>query len=279
MGKFWGQHFLIDKNIARKIVQTANLKSGNVVLEIGPGKGILTEEILRGEHLPLVKKVVAIEIDSRLVSELKEKFVLFLGSERLEIINADFLKFDLNSLDYNGELKIVANIPYYITGAILEKVFNYQRWQSAVFLLQREVAERLIAQPRRINLRGQPGSKNYGILSIAAQVYSRIKIMRYLSSKVFRPEPKVDSAIVYFERLSPPLIKPEEEKNFFHLLHLSFGQRRKFLLNNLASGLGYSKEKLNKIFKQLGWSLNLRAENLTITDFIKLNQILSIPRK
>jgi len=260
MGKFWGQHFLIDKNIARKIVQVANLKSEGIVLEIGPGKGILTEEIL-----PKVAKVIAIEIDRKLVNGLKEKFASYLELKRLEIINADFLKFDLTSLNYNRELKIVANIPYYISGAILEKIFGYQNWQVAVFLLQREVAQRLVAFP---------GSKDYGILTIAAQVYSRIKIISFISAKVFRPQPKVESAIVCLERLPLPLIKPEEEKNFFRLLHLAFGQRRKILLNNLAQGLNYSKMKLQKIFSQLDWSLNLRAENLTITDFKKLFRIL-----
>lgn len=265
MGKFWGQHFLIDKNIVRKIIRIANLDSRDIVLEIGPGEGILT-----GEILPLVKKVITIEIDRKLVSELREKFALYLNRGQLEIINADFLKFNLNSLNYDRGLKIVANIPYYITGAILEKIFNYQNWHSAVFLLQREVAQRLIAQP---------GSKNYGILSIAAQVYSRIKITSFVSAKVFRPEPKVESAIVYLEHLPVPLVNSEEEKSFFSLLHLAFGQRRKILLNNLARGLGYSKLKLQNFFSQLDWSLNLRAENLSIADFIKLNQILSIPGK
>ncbi|HCJ66896.1 MAG TPA: ribosomal RNA small subunit methyltransferase A [Elusimicrobia bacterium] len=265
MGKFWGQHFLIDKNIVRKIVQTADLHPRDVILEIGPGKGILT-----GEILPSVTKVIAIEIDRKLISQLKDKFALYFNRQQLEIINADFLKFDLDSLNCNQELKIVANIPYYITGAILEKIFDYQNWQNAVFLLQREVAERLIAQP---------GSKNYGILSIVAQVYCRIKIISFVSAKVFRPEPKVESAIVRFERLAVPLVGSEEEKSFFSLLHLAFGQRRKILLNNLARGLGCSKLKLQNIFSGLSWSLNLRAENLSITDFIKLNQILSIPGK
>ncbi len=265
MGKFWGQHFLIDKNIARKIVQTADLSPRDIILEIGPGKGILTEEIL-----PLVTKVITVEIDRKLIAELKDKFALYFNRQQLEIINADFLKFDLNSLNYGQQLKIVANIPYYITGAILEKIFSYRNWQNAVFLLQREVAERLVAGP---------GSKTYGILSIVAQVYCRIEIRSFVSAKVFRPEPKVESAIVRFERLSVPLIGREEENNFFSLLHCAFGQRRKFLLNNLSRGLGCAKPKLEDIFSRLGWSSNLRAENLGVADFIKLNQLLSIPRK
>lgn len=261
MGKFRGQHFLVDKNIARKIIRAADLKRGDTVLEIGPGRGILTEEILSCET-----KVIAVEIDNRLVQELEEKFKDYIKEDKLKIIADDFLKLDLvKFFTACPVLKIVANIPYYISGAVLKKIYDFKNWGTAVLLLQKEVGQRLKAIP---------GTKNYGILSVATQVYTRVKVVGFVSPKVFRPQPKIISAIVRLERLPEPLIKPEEEGDFFHLLRIAFGQRRKILINNLSRSLNCSKVKLEKIFASLGLGANIRAENLSIADFIKLNRYL-----
>ncbi len=261
MDRKWGQHFLIDKNIARKIIRAANLEPGDTVLEIGPGRGVLTEEILSHQA-----KVIAVEIDNQLVQKLKQKFKNYIEENKLKVIACDFLKLDLAKFFAPYPvLKIVANIPYYITGRILRKIYNFKNWKRAVLLLQKEVAQRLKATP---------GTKEYGILSVATQVYTRVEIVGFASPKVFRPQPKVTSAIVRLERLPEPLIKPEEEKGFFHLLHIAFGQRRKILINNLSRSLNCSKVKLEKIFASSGLGANIRAENLSIADFVKLNRFL-----
>ncbi len=258
MGKYRGQHFLIDKNIARKIANSADLNLQDYVLEIGPGKGILTEQIF-----PKVKKVIAIEIDKKLVQELKEKYSKEIQDDKLEIICADFLKFDLNSFRTKKIkfIKIVANIPYYITGAVLRKIFDFKFWELAVLLLQREVAERLKAKS---------GSKNYGLLSILSQVYTRVNVVSYVPRHVFRPIPKVDSAIVCLERLLVPLIDLGNEKNFFYILHAAFSQRRKILLNTLAHGLNCKKQVIKKVLEKLGFSPDVRAEQLSVVEFKRL---------
>lgn len=268
--KRWGQNFLTDKNIARDIATAAEITSQDTVLEIGPGKGILTHQIARK-----AKKVLAIEIDKQLCAQLKKSFN---GNTKVEIINADFLKFDftphaLRLTPY--KLKVVGNIPYSITTPLLLKLLKPSTLNSQlstlVLMLQKEVAQRLIANP---------GTKDYGVLTLTAQYYMNIELIKCVKKEAFRPIPRVDSAVVKFTRLSNPRVKVKDESLFFRIIKIGFHQRRKMLLRPLSDfpGLQLSRKELNTIFMQNNIPLNSRSENLNIQDFANLSNDIFQPR-
>ena len=270
-----GQHFLKSESLAQKIAETAAIAPNDVVLEIGPGKGILTAELIKR-----AKKVIAAEKDVELVKFLKEKFVLadYPATDRLKIIHADALKFNpkfqLGGLA--SKYKIAANIPYYITSRFLRIFLESDCQPSAMTLMvQKEVAQRIVAQPPKMNL-----------LAISVQVFSQPKIAFKVSRKYFSPAPKVDSAVIAVANISRDFfIKNDiKEKRFFALVKAGFSHKRKLLINNLKNlFLDKDREKektwrlslqVEKIFKKCVVPEKARAENLTLENWVCLCQAL-----
>ncbi|PKL72591.1 ribosomal RNA small subunit methyltransferase A [Candidatus Kuenenbacteria bacterium HGW-Kuenenbacteria-1] len=247
-----GQNFLIDKNILNKIIQVAELKKDDVILEIGAGFGVLTRE-LAGR----VKKVIAVELDKRLVVALKEELKNF---KNIVLINKDILKIqNLELKIINNKYKIVANVPYNITSAILRKFLSEEliRPSEMILLIQKEVAERIIAKPGQMSL-----------LSISVQFYSQPKIISVVSKNSFWPAPKVNSAIIKLNLNKQFNI--EIEKDFFDLVRAGFSSRRKQLKNNLKKIKIRSKKTMEKIFEELNFNPMIRAQELSVKDWVEL---------
>lgn len=261
-----GQHFLKSESIARKIVETAALTPNDIVLEVGPGKGILTAELLKR-----AKKVVAVEKDARLVEFLKKKFFSQLGDQtsKLEIIHEDVLGFFQSPSQGRtlGIYKIVANLPYYITSRFL-RLFLESDFRPAemTLMIQKEVAQRIASQPPKTNL-----------LAISVQVFGQPKIAFKVSRKYFSPAPKVDSAVITIADISRDFfIKNNiEEKEFFALIKAGFSHKRKLLVNNLGAESS-SKEKWREIFKKCGIPEKARAENLSLQNWVCLIKHLKV---
>jgi 16S rRNA (adenine1518-N6/adenine1519-N6)-dimethyltransferase len=247
-----GQNFLINKNVLNKIVKTAELKKDDIILEIGSGFGVLTQELAKQ-----VKKVIAVELDKRLVEALKEKFE---KCKNVKIIHEDILKTQITKLKLqNKKYKIVANVPYNITSMILRKFLSEEfiKPNEMILLVQKEVAERIVAKPGQMSL-----------LSLSAQFYSQPKIISIVSKNSFWPRPKVDSVII---KLS--LIKSCEinEKDFFNFCRIGFSGRRKQLKNNLKKILKEINEKeLEEIFQELNFDFKIRAQELSLENWIEL---------
>ena len=253
--KSLGQHFLFDQGILTEIVNFAEVSSDDVILEIGPGLGSLTAEILHAGS-----KILAVEYDKNLARNLPLSIQKFIGGsddllQNLEIINADFLQFDLNQVPQN--YKVVANIPYYITAKIVKKLLTTDNKPRTITLLvQKEVAERLAA-----------GDGNLSILAISAQVYSRVTLGPIVRREFFDPAPKVHSQVVKMELYDKNLISDINEKEFFRLVKIGFSSPRKKVLRNLSGGLQESPDKIREIFAKLDISEDARAQNLTIDDW------------
>ncbi|MDO5027041.1 MAG: 16S rRNA (adenine(1518)-N(6)/adenine(1519)-N(6))-dimethyltransferase RsmA [Tissierellia bacterium] len=254
-----GQNFLIDGNVVRTIRESAQVTKDDYVLEIGPGFGTLTEELLM--H---AKKVVAVEIDQRLVEVLNYTLKDF---DNFVLINEDVLKVDFDRLvkeEFQGHsFKILANLPYYITTPIITKLIEMRLpVESMTFMVQKEVADRLVAKP---------GNKQYGSITVFIDYYSQAKIVCKAPKSVFIPQPKVDSAVVRLELKEPPV--SVDEKTLFKLVHAGFQQRRKNILNSLTSdaSLDLDKKALSLILDSLSIPHNLRAEDLSLQDFINIS--------
>ncbi len=254
--KRFGQNFLIDRNIVHKIVDFLDLNSNDSVLEIGPGVGTLTQEIAKR-----CKKVAAVEIDHDLIKLLEHTLD---GCSNVEIVNGDILKTDLNSLiDKSFDcdmIKVVGNLPYYITSPIIAHIFEIKkRVISAILMVQKEVAERLIASP---------GSKDYGSMSVFVQYHSNVEIIANVSKNVFMPAPEVSSSIV---KLAPYQVQPclvDDEELFFKIVHSAFYKRRKTLLNGLYnSSLNISKNEVLSVLEAAGIDPERRAETISINEF------------
>ncbi len=257
-----GQNFLIDGNLVRTIRESANVTKDDYVLEIGPGFGTLTEELLL--H---AKKVVAVEIDRRLVEVLNYTLSEF---DNFELINEDVLKVDFDKLieeKFEGKpFKVLANLPYYITTPIITSLLEKKLpVENMTFMVQKEVADRLVASPN---------NKQYGSITVFIDYYSQAKIVAKAPKSVFVPQPKVDSAVVQLT-LNKNLADVDEEK-LFKLVHAGFQQRRKNILNSLSSdkSLDLDKEKLMQIIETLEISPNSRAENLSLDDYIRISKHL-----
>jgi len=242
----FGQNYLIDKNIINKIVNEIAPQHDDKIIEIGPGTGSLTEELLKK-----VNNITAVEIDNRASEILSSKF------QSLNLINDDFLDIDLQKL-YNAKskLRIVGNIPYNITSPILFKLINNNEFVSdAVLMVQFEVAKRIT---------GKIGTKDYGILAVLIKYFCDARLCFKISPNVFHPRPKVYSAIIHLFFKSGVLTGGKKEL-FIKIVKTSFGKRRKTLKNSLSNGIF---EKLN--FSNSGINLSLRAEQLSIDDFVNL---------
>ena len=250
--KRFGQNFLHDKNILRKIVDEIDPKPDELIIEIGPGQGALTEKILERKS-----SLIAIEIDKRLIESLTVRF------PSLHLVQDDFLNLDLNKYlnPSKNKIRIIGNIPYNLTSPILFKLFeNNTVIQDAVFMVQLEVAKRMTAEM---------GSKDYGILSVLLSYFGKAKLAFKVSPNVFYPKPKVHSAIVhiYFD---PLRIDKSINSLFRSIVKASFGNRRKTLKNSLSNSIF-----ANIDFSNCGVDLSLRAEQLNITNFIDLTEFVN----
>ena len=269
--KSLGQNFLIDDNILKKIVEAANLSKDDRVLEIGPGIGTLTRELGTLAH-----KVVAVEIDQRLIPILKETLA---GFDNVSVIQGDILKIDLVELVHNSfdgkPFKVVANLPYYITTPIIMGILERGLpFESITVLIQKEVAQRMVASP---------GSKEYGALSVAVQYYTIPRSVAKVPASVFMPPPKVDSMIVTMERRKEPPVFVEDRKLFFDVVHASFAKRRKTLLNNLISAKeileGWTRQEIEELLWECGIDPQRRGETLNVEEFASISNSILYKKK
>ncbi|MCK5427071.1 MAG: ribosomal RNA small subunit methyltransferase A [Thermodesulfovibrionia bacterium] len=251
MKRRFGQHFLFNERIIKKIIACSMVTSRDTVIEIGPGTGIMTR--LLAEH---VKKVIAIEIDRKLIEKLRESIAM---RPNVVVINADALRFPYETI--KGKFKVVANIPYYITTPLLFRLLEFKkRIPSMTLLMQKEVARRITASP---------GSKDYGVLSITTQLHTKPEIKFTVSKGAFSPPPQVDSAVIHFSVYAQPYYKIKNEEFFLRVVKTAFSKRRKTILNSLRSFKGI-KETLPKT----GIDSQLRPESLSIKEFIRLAEAL-----
>jgi 16S rRNA (adenine1518-N6/adenine1519-N6)-dimethyltransferase len=252
-----GQHFLIDQGIAAKIVRLADLAPDDWVVEIGPGMGVLTFRML-----PLVKKVIAVELDGEMAAYLRGKGN---ANPSLIIIRQDVLGFDFAraATDAGRRIKVVANLPYNIATQIVFRLLDYrQALTRFTLMLQREVAQRIIAAP---------GGKAYGVLAIFTQLFTEPKIVMRVPPEAFYPIPRVESAVVAFDVLEQPRVTIEDEDFFKKLVKASFAQRRKTLLNALRGApFPLSKEQIEQALLVAGIDPRRRAETLDLTEFQRL---------
>ncbi|MCA6085032.1 16S rRNA (adenine(1518)-N(6)/adenine(1519)-N(6))-dimethyltransferase RsmA [Candidatus Endomicrobiellum agilis] len=247
MRQKYGQNFLIDNNIANNIIKAANLEKHDEVLEIGSGKGVLTKIIQ-----PQVKNLVAIEADEILSQRLNHYFS-FHGAKNIKIINMDFLRYDIP----NTELKVISNLPYNVGTAIIQKILPLKNWTIAVFMLQKEVTQRLAASP---------DSKAYGYISIFTSYYADCKILFDVSPRCFNPTPKVISSVM---KLINKTQKPPDPI-FFDFIKHAFSMRRKTILNCLSSFKDLERNKAARILDNCALDPFLRPDKLSISDFLLL---------
>ena len=259
MGTRWSQNFLIDKNIARKCVESLHLENTEAVLEIGAGRGVLTEILLKK-----AQRIVAVEIDSALCSYLQEKF----GEDRnFTLLQKDFLKVSLNRnpVFQSDDFKIIGNLPYAVVSPILQKFLKWHRWTSAVVMVQKEVGERILAAP---------GNKDYGILSVSVQSRCHIEKICLVSRHCFRPIPQVESLLLCLSPLAKPIFNQRKEREFFLVVRAGFAHRRKTLLNSLRRFTGLPVSSIKNALEKCGLSFTVRAEMLAPADFKKLSEML-----
>jgi 16S rRNA (adenine1518-N6/adenine1519-N6)-dimethyltransferase len=252
----YGQHFLHDRNILSAIVSAAALEPGSEVLEIGVGTGRLTEMIL-AEGV----RMTGVEVDPSLVPSLEKKFG---GNPRFKLVRGDILRLSWDDiLPSQGRVVLLGNLPYAISTQILFRALEYRdRIDRAVFLVQWEVGVRLTARP---------GNRDYGILSVACQLFGRPEIVRKIPPSVFLPPPKVDSALIRWDLFEDAAYPVLDRKFAMRVVKAAFGQRRKKLVNSLAAGLpGDGKESLRRILEEMGLTAAVRAEQLTVEQFAEL---------
>ena len=260
--KSLGQNFLINDEVVEKIVNSANITEQDLVIEIGPGLGTLTEELLQKAG-----KVIAIELDNRMIQILKDRFFQY---SNFEIINEDILKIDLNKIIKDEKMsgninsvKIVANLPYYITTPIVMKLLEEKLdIDTITVMVQKEVADRLIAVP---------GTKASGAITYCVYYYAQSENVMVVPNSSFIPEPEVESEVIKLNIRKSPLINIKNEELFFKIIKISFMQRRKTLINALVNGgIFKSKEQAKLIFEELEIDLKIRGEVLTIQQFAQM---------
>ena len=254
-----GQNFLIDDNVIENIIKTAEIEKNDFVIEIGPGLGTLTSKLVEKAG-----KVIAIELDKKMLEILNDRFALY---KNFKVINEDVLKVDLNNLikeenDNNYSVKIVANLPYYITTPIIMKLLEEKlNINSITVMIQKEVADRLTEIP---------GGKNTGAITYCVYYYANAQEMMTVPNTSFIPAPKVNSEVIKLDIRKEPPVYLKNEEIFFKVIKASFMQRRKTLLNGLANAGIASKEKIKTILQQLELNENTRGEQLTIEQFAEI---------
>lgn len=263
--KKFGQNFLIDANILQNIIDAAEVTKDDCVLEIGPGIGTMTQYLCEN-----AREVVAVEIDKKLIPILESDTLA--AYDNITIINEDILKVDINKLvqEKNGgkPIKVVANLPYYITTPIIMGLFeSHVPLDSITIMVQKEVADRMQVGP---------GTKDYGALSLAVQYYAKPKVMLTVPASCFMPRPNVDSAVIRLTRYQNPPVEAKNEHFMFDIIRASFNQRRKTLVNGLtnAAGLKVTKDSVLAALEQMGLSPTIRGEALTLEQFAVLSDIL-----
>ena len=260
-----GQNFLIDKGVVDDIVYAADIAEGEAVLEIGPGIGTLTQGLLEAGA-----NVIAVELDKKLPAVLAETLA---GYENLRIIQGDILKVDILKIMNDQPFKVVANLPYYITSQIiltlLEKKLPITK---LVTMVQREVAERMVATPESLSA-AKESAKTYGALSVAVQFYTEPRIAFDVPPSAFLPSPEVTSSVIVCDVRKTPTVEVEDDKFFFRVVRASFGQRRKTLINSLV-GAGFPRELISKALERSDIDSQRRAETLSLEDFATLSNNL-----
>ena len=262
--KKFGQNFLIDGHVLDKIIAGAGVTKDDMVLEIGPGIGTMTQYLAEAAG-----KVVAVEIDRNLLPILQETLADY---DNVKVIHADVLSLDLEKLvqEENGgrPIKVVANLPYYITTPIIMALFEqHVPLANVTVMVQKEVADRM---------KSGPGSKDYGALSLAVQYYAEPYIVANVPCNCFMPRPNVDSAVIRLTRYEEPPVQVKDEKMLFKIIRASFNQRRKTLQNGLnnSSELNFTKDQIVAAIAEAGFSPSVRGEALTLEQFAKLTDIL-----
>lgn len=262
--KKYGQNFLIDSHVLEKIISAADISEDDFVLEIGPGIGTLTQKLCKHAGA-----VTVVEIDQNLIPILQDTLS---GYQNATVIHGDILKVDLKRLaeeqDSVGKMKVIANLPYYITTPVIMGLFESKAGIGRiVVMVQREVAERMQAQP---------GTKDYGALSLAVQYYAKPEIIANVPPNCFMPRPKVGSAVIRLECGQTPSVSVEDESFLFRVIRASFNQRRKTLVNGLSNApdIPLSKEQIYECMEQAGLPLQVRGEELTLAQFAQLSDQL-----
>lgn len=263
--KKFGQNFLVDAHVLNKIIAGANVTKDDMVLEIGPGIGTMTQYLAEA-----AREVVAVEIDRNLLPILEETLSDY---DNVTVINADILKLDIQKIadEHNGgrPIKVVANLPYYITTPIIMGLFeSHVPIDNLTVMVQKEVAKRMEVGP---------GTKDYGALSLAVQYYAKPYIVANVPCNCFMPRPNVDSAVIRLTRHKEPPVTVKDEKLMFAMIRAAFNQRRKTLVNAISNSaeLNIGKEALQEGLNTLGLSLTVRGEALTLEQFAALADILS----
>lgn len=258
--KRFGQNFLIDTHVLEKIIASAQITKDDFVLEIGPGIGTMTQYLAES-----AREVAAVEIDHTLIPILADTLKDW---DNVTVINNDILKVDIRALalekNQGRPIKVVANLPYYITTPIIMGLFENQvPIDSITIMVQKEVADRMQVGP---------GTKDYGALSLAVQYYAKPQIVANVPPNCFMPRPKVGSAVIKLERYEKPPVEVNDEKLMFRIIRASFNQRRKTLVNGLKNSpeIHFSKEQIEQALESCGLSLNIRGEALTLEQFAQL---------
>jgi len=252
--KSLGQHWLRDRDTLAHIADCAELNPNDTVLEIGPGLGTLTSEILRKAG-----RVVAVEFDTELARKLPAQF----PGKNLEVITGDILKFDLSTMPVG--YKVVANVPYYITSKIVQTLMtDVNKPSIAVMLVQKEVAQRLAAKPGQMS-----------ILAVSAQLFAEVTLGDKVPAVLFTPPPKVDSQVVILKTRKTPFLTDVNEADFFRIVKAGFSAKRKKLRSSLAGGLKLSKPEIEEILCRADINPNDRAETLSLDDWVRLTRIVA----
>ena len=253
--KALGQNFLVNPSVCPRMAELGGAKKGVGVIEVGPGRGVLTYELARRAD-----KVIAVELDKRLLPVLDETLSEF---DNVKVINDDILKIDLRRLieeEFKGlDVVVCANLPYYITSPVIMKLLEDRlQIRSITVMVQKEAADRLCAEL---------GTRQTGAVTVAVNYYAKAEMLFKVSSGSFMPPPKVDSAVIKLTLHDKPTVNVENEEMLFKVIKAAFAQRRKTLLNTLSSGLGISKSELSPMLENAGVSPTSRAEQLSLSDF------------